>query len=167
MPWARANWGSRATASSSFATAPSLSPRSRWSVASSYSWFGVDIAASPVGMKIQGVRIILANSPWNDHRASANWVSSYRVCSKSHRWLGNRHVVVGTAMPPIHTPKALPSTAQGRRNLVQRNTPLITEECEGQVTVTDPCHPLYGRTLKLSGLARLPGHVRHCQVEVL
>src|SRR5690349_3398267 len=49
----------------------------------------------------------------------------------------------------------------------QRNTPLVTEECEGQVTVTDPCHPLYGRTLKLSGLARLPGHVRHCQVEVL
>src|SRR5512135_1767197 len=54
----------------------------------------------------------------------------------------------------------------GRGKLVQRNTPLVTEECEGQVTVTDPCHPLYGRTLKLSGLARLPGHVRHCQVEV-
>jgi hypothetical protein len=55
----------------------------------------------------------------------------------------------------------------GQGNLAQRNTPLVTEECEGQVTVTDPCHPLYGRTLKLSGLARLPGHVRHCQVEVL
>ena len=52
-------------------------------------------------------------------------------------------------------------------NLVQRNTPLVTEECEGQVTVTDPCHPLYGRTLKLSGLACLPGHVRHCQVEIV
>jgi hypothetical protein len=35
------------------------------------------------------------------------------------------------------------------------------------IAVTDPCHPLYGRTLKLSGLTRLPGHVRHCQVEVL
>ena len=57
--------------------------------------------------------------------------------------------------------------ATGLGNLDQRNTPLVTEECEGQVTVTDPCHPLYGRTLKLSGLARLPGHVRHCQVEVL
>jgi hypothetical protein len=55
----------------------------------------------------------------------------------------------------------------GPGNPDQRNTPLVTEECEGQVTVTDPCHPLYGRTLKLSGLARLPGHVRHCQVEVL
>src|SRR5512135_2217460 len=59
------------------------------------------------------------------------------------------------------------SGASRPRNLVQRNTPLVTEECEGQVTVTDPCHPLYGRTLKLSGLARLPGHVRYCQVEVL
>jgi hypothetical protein len=52
-------------------------------------------------------------------------------------------------------------------NLAQRNTPLVTEECEGQVTVTDPGHPLFGKTFKLSGLARLPGHVRHCQVEVL
>src|SRR5512135_1006211 len=59
------------------------------------------------------------------------------------------------------------SGASRPRNLVQRNTPLVTEECEGQVTVTDPCHPLYGRTLKLSGLARLPGHVRHCQAEIL
>ena len=52
-------------------------------------------------------------------------------------------------------------------NLAHRYTPLVTEECEGQVTVTDPCHPLYGRTLKLLGLARLPGYVRHCQVEIL
>jgi hypothetical protein len=49
----------------------------------------------------------------------------------------------------------------------QSNTPLVTEACEGQVTVTDPTHPLYGRTLTLAGLARLPGHVRHCQVEIL
>jgi hypothetical protein len=54
-----------------------------------------------------------------------------------------------------------------RENLAQRNTPLVTEECEGQVTVTDPGHPLFGRIFKLSGIARLPGHVRHCQVEVL
>ena len=51
--------------------------------------------------------------------------------------------------------------------LAQRNTPLVTQECEGQVTVTDPCHPLYGRTLTLSGIAVLPGRVRHCQVEIL
>jgi hypothetical protein len=52
-------------------------------------------------------------------------------------------------------------------NPAQRNTPLVTEECEGQITVTDPGHPLFGKTFNLSGLARLPGHVRHCQVEVL
>ncbi len=60
-------------------------------------------------------------------------------------------------------PLAIPA----RGNLAQRNTPLVTEECEGQVTVTDPAHPLFGKAFKLSGLARLPGHVRHCQVEVL
>ena len=38
--------------------------------------------------------------------------------------------------------------------------------CEGQVTVTDPGHPLLGRILKLAGFAVLPGHVRHCQVEI-
>jgi len=38
--------------------------------------------------------------------------------------------------------------------------------CEGHVTVTDPGHPLYGRSLKLTGLAQLPGHIRHCQVEI-
>jgi hypothetical protein len=39
--------------------------------------------------------------------------------------------------------------------------------CEGEITVTDPTHPLFGRVLKLAGLAYLPGHVRHCQVEIL
>ena len=48
-----------------------------------------------------------------------------------------------------------------------RNTPLVTQECEGQVTVTDPTHPLFGRVLTLFGAARLPGHVRYCHVEVL
>jgi hypothetical protein len=48
----------------------------------------------------------------------------------------------------------------------QRNTPLVTELCEGQITVTDPAHPLHGRVLKLVGLACLPGHIRHCQVEL-
>ena len=42
----------------------------------------------------------------------------------------------------------------------------MTEECEGQVTVTDPGHPLYRRVLKLAGLASLPGHIRHCHVEI-
>ena len=38
--------------------------------------------------------------------------------------------------------------------------------CEGEIQVTDPTHPLFGRTLKMVGLANLPGHVRHCQVEI-
>jgi hypothetical protein len=54
----------------------------------------------------------------------------------------------------------------GAENHAQRNTPLVTEECEGEITVVDPCHPLFGRTLKLVGLASLAGHVRHCQVEI-
>ena len=33
--------------------------------------------------------------------------------------------------------------------------------------MTDPTHPLFGRVLRLTGLAYLPGHVRHCQVELL
>jgi hypothetical protein len=52
-------------------------------------------------------------------------------------------------------------------NLNQRSTPLVTQECEGQVAVTDPAHPLFGREFQLLGIARLPGHVRHCQVEIL
>ena len=42
-------------------------------------------------------------------------------------------------------------------NPAQRNTPLVQQECEGRITVTDPCHPLFGKTLKLAGLACLPG----------
>ena len=53
-----------------------------------------------------------------------------------------------------------------RGNLNHHNTPLVTEVCAGEVTVTDPTHPLFGKTLRLSGLATLPGHVRHCHVEV-
>ena len=51
-----------------------------------------------------------------------------------------------------------------RANLDPRNTPLTTEVCEGQITVTDPTHPLFGRTLALVGLATLSSRVRHCQV---
>ncbi|WP_166832060.1 hypothetical protein [Thalassoroseus pseudoceratinae] len=46
------------------------------------------------------------------------------------------------------------------------NTPLVTEACSGEVTVTDPAHPLFGRTFVLFGLARLPGCRQTCQVEV-
>ncbi len=43
----------------------------------------------------------------------------------------------------------------------------MTEECEGQITITDPAHPLFGRVLRLAGIAYLPGHARHCQGELL
>ena len=33
-------------------------------------------------------------------------------------------------------------------NQIQRDTPLF-EELSGEVTITDPTHPLYGRTLPL------------------
>ena len=48
----------------------------------------------------------------------------------------------------------------------RRNTPLVTEACDGEVTVTDPAHPLFGMVLKLTGFAYLPGQVQHCQVEI-
>jgi hypothetical protein len=32
--------------------------------------------------------------------------------------------------------------------------------------VTDPTHPLFGKCFQLSGLATLPGNVRHCHVEI-
>ena len=63
-------------------------------------------------------------------------------------------------------PTAVWLVTSARANHSQRNAPLVMEVCDGQVTVTDPGHPLFGRVLKLSGFACLPGHVRHCQVEI-
>ena len=48
----------------------------------------------------------------------------------------------------------------------QRETPVDPQLCEGEITVTDPRHPLYGKSLKLTGFAFLRGHIRHCQVEI-
>ena len=48
----------------------------------------------------------------------------------------------------------------------QGDTPLGEEVCEGQITVIDPRHPLFRRMLKLVSFAYLPGHIRHCQVEL-
>jgi hypothetical protein len=62
---------------------------------------------------------------------------------------------------------SIPNLPGAAPSLAPRHTPLVTEGCEGQVTVTVPPDPLYGRTSKLPGLARLPGRVRHGQVEVL
>ena len=33
--------------------------------------------------------------------------------------------------------------------------------------MTDPRHSLYGRKFKLAGIACVPGHVRHCRVEIM
>jgi hypothetical protein len=49
----------------------------------------------------------------------------------------------------------------------QLDTPLVTEVCESHVTVIDPGHPLFGRTLKSLGLTGPPGRARYCRVEVL
>ena len=54
-----------------------------------------------------------------------------------------------------------------RPNPAQRNAPLGVRVCEGEVTVTDPRHPLFGREFKLAGLACVPGHVRHCRVQIM
>jgi hypothetical protein len=62
---------------------------------------------------------------------------------------------------------SIPNLPGSAPSLAPHHTPLVTEECEGQVTVTCPPDPLYGRTSKLAGLARLLGRVRHGQVEVL
>jgi hypothetical protein len=48
----------------------------------------------------------------------------------------------------------------------QRDNPLDPQVSEGEITVTDSGHPLYGRTLKLNGFAFLLGQIRHCQVEI-
>jgi len=72
---------------------------------------------------------------------------------------------------PAVTSFAVPKTCscaahRGRANPNPHNTPLVTEVCAGEITVTDPTHPLFGKAFKLSGLATLPGHVRHCHVEI-
>jgi hypothetical protein len=51
-------------------------------------------------------------------------------------------------------------------NLNQRNAPLVQQECDGEITVTDPKHPLFPRRLKLAGIAKPPGCARQCQVEL-
>ena len=48
----------------------------------------------------------------------------------------------------------------------QRDAPLGATISEGEVSITDPCHPLFGRSFKLVGIACVPGHIRQCQVEL-
>jgi hypothetical protein len=52
------------------------------------------------------------------------------------------------------------------QNPAQRNAPLGAMLCEGEVTVTDPSHPLFAKTFKLVNVAVVPGHVRQCHVEL-
>lgn len=53
----------------------------------------------------------------------------------------------------------------GRRN--QHKTPLVDETCDGKITVTDPTHPLHGRTFRLVGMASPPRMGRCCTIEKL
>ena len=54
----------------------------------------------------------------------------------------------------------LPRPLPGSENHTQQDTPLLDKVC-GEVTVTDPAHPLYGQTLPLLPVRinRIPLHV--------
>src|SRR5437868_13177539 len=54
----------------------------------------------------------------------------------------------------------LPQRPVGWANHTQQDTPLLDKVC-GEVTVTDPAHPLYGQTLPLLPVRinRIPLHV--------
>ena len=111
-----------------------------------------------------------ASVPWRDGFAGLAFPRSKRstsTTSPSPNGSPNSRSC-GSSIASSSKKKSAPSWwgQPARANLNQRSTPLVTQECEGHVTVTDPCHPLYGKTLKLAGLANLPGHVRHCQVEL-
>src|SRR5947209_8748188 len=57
-------------------------------------------------------------------------------------------------------PNLLPQPLRGLENHTQQATPLLDKVC-GEVTVTDPAHPLYGQTLPLLPVRinRIPLHV--------
>src|SRR5256884_3759511 len=57
-------------------------------------------------------------------------------------------------------PSPLPRHPPGWANHTQQDTPLLDKVC-GEVTVTDPAHPLYGQTLPLLPVRinRIPLHV--------
>ena len=53
---------------------------------------------------------------------------------------------------------------RGQGNPGQRNTPLVTEVCEGEITVTDPAHPLFGRRFPVLSISRPPHRLGHVLV---
>src|SRR6266566_258855 len=57
-------------------------------------------------------------------------------------------------------PSPFPQRLPGLANHTQQDTPLLDKVC-GEVTVTDPAHPLYGQTLPLLPVRinRIPLHV--------
>src|SRR5579872_5085218 len=57
-------------------------------------------------------------------------------------------------------PSLSPRRHPGSANHTQQDTPLLDKVC-GEVTVTDPAHPLYGQTLPLLPVRinRIPLHV--------
>src|SRR5437660_2827386 len=58
-------------------------------------------------------------------------------------------------------PSLSPRRLAGSENHTQQETPLLDRVC-GEVTVTDPAHPLYGQTLP-----QLPMRVKHRPLQVM
>jgi hypothetical protein len=58
-------------------------------------------------------------------------------------------------------PSPLPRPLFGSENHTRQGTPLLDRVC-GEVTVTDPAHPLYGQTLP-----QLPMRVKHKPLQVM
>src|SRR5215470_7310144 len=58
-------------------------------------------------------------------------------------------------------PKLSPRRPAGLANHTQQETPLLDRVC-GEVTVTDPAHPLYGQTLP-----QLPMRIKHHPLQVM
>jgi len=62
--------------------------------------------------------------------------------------------------------REIPWLPSEQRNHVQVNARLGAESCETQITITDPCHPLFGRVFKLADTAQGAERVRYCHVEL-
>ena len=77
---------------------------------------------------------------------------------------------MGPCQPSALVSHCGPVARQGLRQSLsypaQRDAPLGATISEGEVSITDPCHPLFGRSFKLVGIACVPGHIRQCQVEL-
>src|SRR5215471_21124092 len=67
-------------------------------------------------------------------------------------------MLLSTSRPPLARP---PRRHPGLANRTQQETPLLDRIC-GEVTVTDPAHPLSGQTLP-----QLPMRIKHHPLQVM